>query len=88
MSTDRIIIHKSLVEALIPGYVERVRALGAGDPADPTTLVGPLINARGAQRVSPLVESRGGGPRSRQLVCGAAGQAGPRERSWALAAEA
>jgi acyl-CoA reductase-like NAD-dependent aldehyde dehydrogenase len=63
MSTDRIMIHKSLVEALIPGYVERVRALGAGDPADPTSVVGALINARGALRVSALVEEPRGAAR-------------------------
>jgi acyl-CoA reductase-like NAD-dependent aldehyde dehydrogenase len=56
MSTDRIIIHESLVEAFIPRYVERVRALPAGDPTDPATVVGPLINPRGAQRVSALVK--------------------------------
>jgi vanillin dehydrogenase len=56
MSTDRIIIHKSLVEAFIPRYVERVTALKVGDPTDPTTIVGPLINTRGAQRVSKLVK--------------------------------
>ncbi|HLK76513.1 MAG TPA: aldehyde dehydrogenase family protein [Streptosporangiaceae bacterium] len=56
MSTDRIIIHQSLVERFIPRYVERVTALPAGDPADPATIVGPLINRRGAQRVSALVK--------------------------------
>jgi acyl-CoA reductase-like NAD-dependent aldehyde dehydrogenase len=56
MSTDRIIIHRGLVDAFIPRYVERVNALSVGDPADPATIVGPLINTRGAQRVSKLVE--------------------------------
>jgi len=55
MPTDRIIIHHSLAEAFIPRYVERVKALPAGDPADPATIVGPLINTRGAQRISKLV---------------------------------
>jgi acyl-CoA reductase-like NAD-dependent aldehyde dehydrogenase len=55
MSTDRIIIHKSLVDGFIPRYVERVTALSVGDPADPATVVGPLINTRGAQHVSALV---------------------------------
>jgi benzaldehyde dehydrogenase (NAD) len=31
MSTDRIIIHKSLVETFVPRYVERVKALPVGD---------------------------------------------------------
>jgi acyl-CoA reductase-like NAD-dependent aldehyde dehydrogenase len=58
MSTDRIIIHKSLAGRFIPRYVERVKALPAGDPSDPATIVGPLINTRGAQRVSKLVKGR------------------------------
>jgi acyl-CoA reductase-like NAD-dependent aldehyde dehydrogenase len=56
MSTDRIIIHNGLVEAFVPRYVERVKALPAGDPTDPATIVGPLINTRGAQHVSKLVK--------------------------------
>jgi acyl-CoA reductase-like NAD-dependent aldehyde dehydrogenase len=36
--------------------VERVNALPVGDPTDPATIVGPLINTRGAQRVSKLVK--------------------------------
>jgi len=55
MSTDRIILHKSLAGAFIPRYAERVKALSAGDPTDPATIVGPLINTRGAQRISKLV---------------------------------
>ena len=51
-----MIIHKSLAEKFIPTYVERVKALPVGDPADPATIVGPLINPRGAQRVSKLVK--------------------------------
>src|SRR4029077_11183080 len=56
LSTDRIIIHHSLAEAFISRYVERVTALPAGDPADPATIVGPLINTGGAQRISALVK--------------------------------
>ena len=56
MCTDRIIIHHSLAEAFIPRYVERVQALPAGNPADPATIVGPLINTRGAQHVSKLIK--------------------------------
>jgi vanillin dehydrogenase len=42
--------------AFIPRYVERVKKLSAGDPADPATIIGPLINIRGARRVSALVK--------------------------------
>jgi vanillin dehydrogenase len=56
MSTDRIIIHQSLAERFIAQYVARIKALPAGDPADPATIVGPLINTRGAQRISKLIK--------------------------------
>jgi acyl-CoA reductase-like NAD-dependent aldehyde dehydrogenase len=60
MCTDRVIIHDSLVDAFLPRFVERVRALPVGDPADPTTIVGPLINRRGAKRVAGLVSDAAG----------------------------
>ena len=36
--------------------MERVKALTVGDPINPTTIVGPSINKRGAQRVSALIK--------------------------------
>jgi acyl-CoA reductase-like NAD-dependent aldehyde dehydrogenase len=35
MSTDRVIIHENLVEAFVPRYVERVRALPSATPPIP-----------------------------------------------------
>ena len=55
MCTDRIIIHKSLAAEFESLFVKRVNGLAVGDPADPDTIVGPLINQRGAQRVSALI---------------------------------
>jgi acyl-CoA reductase-like NAD-dependent aldehyde dehydrogenase len=52
----RLDVRGAVNAAFIPRYVERVNALPVGDPADPTTIVGPLINRRGAQRVSNLVK--------------------------------
>src|ERR1700758_4057124 len=75
MSTDRIIIHESLVEAFISRYVERIKALPCGDPADPATIVGPLINARGAQRVSKLVKDAA--TKGASLLTGDGGIEGP-----------
>jgi len=56
MCTDRIIIDRGLVDAFTPKFVERVEALAVGDPADPATIVGPLINQRAALRVSALIK--------------------------------
>ena len=77
MCTDRIIIHNSLVEAFVPRYVERVNALPVGDPADPATIVGPLINRRGAQRVSALVKDASA--KGANLLTGDGAIGGPNE---------
>ncbi|MEV6848505.1 aldehyde dehydrogenase family protein [Actinoplanes sp. NPDC051411] len=40
----RIIVDRAVAPAFISGFVERVAALPVGDPRDPATVVGPLIN--------------------------------------------
>jgi acyl-CoA reductase-like NAD-dependent aldehyde dehydrogenase len=55
MSTDRIIIDERLAAEFTTRFVERVGGLAVGDPDDPATIVGPLINKRGAERVSKLI---------------------------------
>src|SRR2546421_10718468 len=56
MTTARSITIKSLPDWSTQRLVARATALHAGCPADPATIVGPLINTRGAQRVSKLVK--------------------------------
>ena len=46
---------KSEVFAAVHALLED-KSLTVGDPEDPATIVGPLINARGARRVSALVK--------------------------------
>jgi acyl-CoA reductase-like NAD-dependent aldehyde dehydrogenase len=60
MSTDRVLVHHSIVEEFTARLVERVQGLGYGDPRDPGTVVGPLINAAAANRVADLVEAATG----------------------------
>ncbi|MFJ3405908.1 aldehyde dehydrogenase family protein [Promicromonospora sp. NPDC090134] len=55
MCVDRVIVHQDIAEDFTTRFVEKVRALGQGDPDSPTTTVGPLINARAAERVAGLV---------------------------------
>lgn len=42
---DRFYVHDSLHDAFVAGFVERARAIRLGDGLDPTTGMGPLINA-------------------------------------------
>ncbi|NUO45173.1 MAG: aldehyde dehydrogenase family protein [Streptomyces sp.] len=56
MSGDRILVHESLAEEFTRKFAAKAAALPSGDPADPHTVVGPLVAASAAQRVARLVE--------------------------------
>ncbi|MFE6281808.1 aldehyde dehydrogenase family protein [Streptomyces sp. NPDC057877] len=55
MSGDRILVHDSLLAEFTRKFAAKVASLPAGDPADPRTVVGPLIGADAAGRVAALV---------------------------------
>ncbi|GGZ37739.1 aldehyde dehydrogenase family protein [Streptomyces poonensis] len=55
MSGDRILVHESLAEEFTAKFVAKAAALQSGDPADPTTVVGPLVTRKSAERVAALV---------------------------------
>jgi acyl-CoA reductase-like NAD-dependent aldehyde dehydrogenase len=48
---QRIYVHRDLWEAFVPAFVEAVKAMPVGDPMDPATVVGPVIDEATAQRV-------------------------------------
>jgi len=48
---QRIYVHRSLWETFIPAFVAAVKTLPVGDPMDPATVVGPLIDEAMALRV-------------------------------------
>lgn len=56
MCTDRVIVHRAIADRFLREFSKAVDAVPYGDPSDPRTLVGPLVNARAAQRVSALVK--------------------------------
>ncbi|MGA3797595.1 aldehyde dehydrogenase family protein [Pseudomonas fluorescens] len=56
MSTDRVIVHRAIADRFTAAFTKAVKAIPYGDPSDPKTLVGPLVNARAAQRVSALIK--------------------------------
>lgn len=45
MIANRIVVDASVHDAFVERYVERVGALRVGDPSDPETMIGPVINA-------------------------------------------
>ena len=46
MAINRIIVEEPVYEAFCERYAARVKALQYGDPSDPKTVVGPVINAK------------------------------------------
>lgn len=56
MSTNRILIHDSIYDEFKEKYVAKAKTLPYGDPADPKTIVGPLIDNKAVQHVLGLIE--------------------------------
>ncbi|SDJ57599.1 Acyl-CoA reductase [Lentzea albidocapillata subsp. violacea] len=56
MSTDRILVHRAVAEEFTAKLAAKVGSLPHGDPADPSTVIGPVINPRAAARVAALVQ--------------------------------
>lgn len=56
MSTERIIVEKAIADEFTQKLKERVAALPVGDPTDPATAIGPLINQRAVDLVHAHVQ--------------------------------
>lgn len=56
MSVNRLIVDAKLYDRFTEAFVERVRNLVVGDPRDPKTNVGPLINAKQVEGVLHKIE--------------------------------
>jgi acyl-CoA reductase-like NAD-dependent aldehyde dehydrogenase len=55
-AVKRVLVHASVYDQLLDALADRTRRLRVGDPMDPATNVGPLINRRGAERVEAQVK--------------------------------
>jgi benzaldehyde dehydrogenase (NAD) len=56
MSTERIVVDRTVADSFTERLAERAQSLKVGDPRDPATQIGPLINRGALERVSGLVE--------------------------------
>jgi acyl-CoA reductase-like NAD-dependent aldehyde dehydrogenase len=56
MSTERIVVDRRVADEFAAKLAARASSLKVGDPRDPSTQIGPLINADALDRVSELVE--------------------------------
>jgi acyl-CoA reductase-like NAD-dependent aldehyde dehydrogenase len=55
MSTERIVVDRAISEEFAMKLAARAGALKVGDPREPETQIGPLINAAALERVSGMV---------------------------------
>ncbi|MFI0164213.1 aldehyde dehydrogenase family protein [Streptomyces sp. NPDC017095] len=56
MAANRVLVDRSVLEEFTEKFVAKVRTLKAGDPRDPETVIGPVINSAQAAAVSGTVE--------------------------------
>lgn len=61
-SVQRLFVDRKIAAEFIPKFVAATRAMKFGDPADPATVIGPMITAGHAQRASSwIAEAVSGG---------------------------
>ena len=56
MSANRILVHRSLYSKFLEKYVDRVSKLKVGDPRDPQTDIGPLMNKAQADTLAKQIQ--------------------------------
>ncbi len=56
MSANRVLVHTSVYDKFTELYEAKVSSLKVGDPMDPDTVIGPLINERQAEGLRRSVE--------------------------------
>jgi len=55
IKAQRLIVHHSIYDGFMDAFLHEVGQLPVGDPTDPATVVGPLIDEKSAQRVESWV---------------------------------
>ena len=56
MSTERVIVERSIADAFTEKLAQRANAMKVGDPRDPSVSIGPLINKAGLDKVHAHVQ--------------------------------
>jgi acyl-CoA reductase-like NAD-dependent aldehyde dehydrogenase len=53
---QRLLVHRPVLDRFLERFLEEVRGLRVGDPLDPETVVGPMIDAASADRVMAWID--------------------------------
>jgi acyl-CoA reductase-like NAD-dependent aldehyde dehydrogenase len=68
IKVQRIYVHREIYDEYVGAFLHETKALKVGDPADPQTIVGPLIDEGAANRVEEWInEAQSGGAK---VLCG------------------
>jgi acyl-CoA reductase-like NAD-dependent aldehyde dehydrogenase len=54
-SVQRLFVERGIADRFIPKFIDAVKATRCGDPADPETIIGPMISLEHAQRAESWV---------------------------------
>ncbi|MEC1374214.1 aldehyde dehydrogenase family protein [Heyndrickxia oleronia] len=57
MSANRIIVQATIYDEFIKKYKEKVSSLSVGDPKDPQTIIGPVVNERQANNLQAMIDN-------------------------------
>ncbi|WP_414828773.1 aldehyde dehydrogenase family protein [Alteromonas sp. H39] len=68
ISVQRLLVHRAIYDKFKSAYVERVKSLVSGDPADKDTFIGPMISESEAERLDNWIQEahKAGG----KILCG------------------
>lgn len=56
MCANRVLVQRSVYDEFVTKFTAKVSTLKTGDPKDPDTIIGPVINDRQAKNLSALIE--------------------------------
>ncbi|KUO08198.1 aldehyde dehydrogenase family protein [Streptomyces sp. DSM 15324] len=56
MAANRVLVDRSLADEFTEKFVAKVRGLKVGDPRDPETVIGPVINSQQAESLTSVVQ--------------------------------
>ncbi|MEH6944429.1 aldehyde dehydrogenase family protein [Bacillus sp. JJ722] len=56
MSSNRVLVQKGIYEEFLAKYTDKVASLKVGDPKNPETVIGPVMNERAAVNLQNIIE--------------------------------
>ncbi|MGW3950787.1 aldehyde dehydrogenase family protein [Streptomyces sp. NPDC004752] len=56
MAANRVLVDRSVADEFTEKFVAKVRTLKTGDPSDPQTVIGPVINSLQANAITAVIE--------------------------------